>query len=247
MPKLITTADFIKAAITQHGDTYTYENTTYTNESTKVIVTCKQHGDFFTRPGHFKRGVGCKECQTANKSINYRKPQIEFITQSIQLHNNKYDYSQVQYINNKTPVIIICPTHGPFSQRPHNHLCSKRGCPVCSASKGELAVRDWLVSHNISYIREYKFTDCIHKSVLKFDFYLPLYNTVIEYQGIQHYKPLPFGRSADEFTQSQLRDELKREYTAAHGISLIEIPYTRDVATMLNNTFLPFLETAGSF
>ena len=55
----------------------------------------------------------------------------EFIEKSKQIHGNKYDYSKVEYVNNKTKVCIICPEHGEFWQIPSNHL-RNRGCPKCA-------------------------------------------------------------------------------------------------------------------
>lgn len=60
---------------------------------------------------------------------------MEFITNSHIIHHNFYDYSKVRYVNNKTKVIIICPFHGEFEQKPHNHLVLKQGCPKCGISK----------------------------------------------------------------------------------------------------------------
>ena len=54
----------------------------------------------------------------------------DFIRKAEQIHNNKYDYSKVEYINNKAKVCIICPEHGEFWQRPDRHLMGQ-GCPVC--------------------------------------------------------------------------------------------------------------------
>ena len=54
----------------------------------------------------------------------------EFIARSNNIHNNKYDYSKVEYVNNKTKVCIICPKHGEFWQTPKNHLLGQ-GCPIC--------------------------------------------------------------------------------------------------------------------
>ncbi len=53
-----------------------------------------------------------------------------FIYKSKQIHGDKYDYSKVNYINNKTKICIICPEHGEFWQTPSNHLQGK-GCPEC--------------------------------------------------------------------------------------------------------------------
>lgn len=55
----------------------------------------------------------------------------EFIEKANQLHNNKYDYSQVNYVNSRTKVVIICPVHGSFEQSPSSHL-QGNGCPKCA-------------------------------------------------------------------------------------------------------------------
>lgn len=53
-----------------------------------------------------------------------------FIERARLVHGDKYDYSRVQYINDRTKVIIVCPIHGEFLQAPNKHL-AKRGCPEC--------------------------------------------------------------------------------------------------------------------
>jgi len=55
----------------------------------------------------------------------------EFIEKARKVHGDKYDYSKVEYINNKTKVCIICPEHGEFWQNPYSHLHGI-GCPKCS-------------------------------------------------------------------------------------------------------------------
>ena len=54
----------------------------------------------------------------------------EFIAQARKVHGDKYDYSKVEYKNAKTEVIIICPIHGEFKQRPDKHLRGHK-CPKC--------------------------------------------------------------------------------------------------------------------
>ena len=56
--------------------------------------------------------------------------QEEFIKKAKVIHGNKYDYSQVKYINTKTKVLIICPQHCEFLQVSGNHLRGQ-GCPYC--------------------------------------------------------------------------------------------------------------------
>lgn len=56
-----------------------------------------------------------------------RKTTEEFVNEANKIHNGKYDYSKVNYIDSNTKVCIICPIHGEFWQTPINHLCGK-GC-----------------------------------------------------------------------------------------------------------------------
>ena len=57
-----------------------------------------------------------------------------FIKRVKEIHNNKYDYSKVEYKNNTTKVCIICPEHGEFWQTPKQHL-NGQGCPKCGLKK----------------------------------------------------------------------------------------------------------------
>lgn len=60
-----------------------------------------------------------------------RLTQDEFIAKSKKAHGDKYDYSPTKYINSRCRVTIICPIHGPFTQRAISHLIG-RGCDECA-------------------------------------------------------------------------------------------------------------------
>lgn len=59
----------------------------------------------------------------------------DFIEKAKLVHGEKYDYSKVNYVNNSTNVIIICPEHGEFLQHPNNHIHGQ-GCPKCGRING---------------------------------------------------------------------------------------------------------------
>ena len=67
-----------------------------------------------------------------NDFANERVKQL--LEKSKEIHNNKYDYSKVEYVNNKTKVCIICPIHGEFWQLLGNHSRGQ-GCPECGKIK----------------------------------------------------------------------------------------------------------------
>ena len=66
--------------------------------------------------------------------MSKKKTTVEFINEARKVHGEKYDYSKVEYRNNREKVIIICPEHGEFLQSPEKHL-SGQGCPACGGTK----------------------------------------------------------------------------------------------------------------
>lgn len=67
---------------------------------------------------------------------NIRLTTEEFIKRAKEVHGDKYDYSKVEYTNNRTKVCIICSEHGEFWQRPSEHNYKKKsGCPECAKTK----------------------------------------------------------------------------------------------------------------
>ena len=125
----LTTETFIEKARQVHGNEYIYDKTVYKNNKSKVIVTCKIHGDFKVNAGNHLKGCKCPKCVGG---IQYTKE--EFIERANKVHNNKYIYDNVVYINSQTPIDIICPIHGVFKQTPAHHLYGV-GCPICGGSQ----------------------------------------------------------------------------------------------------------------
>jgi hypothetical protein len=122
--KKLNTEEFIEKARNVHGDRYNYSIVVYNNKQTKVKIICPIHGDFEQRPDSHLNGNGCPHCGRKTKTTK------TFIRESNIVHNDKYNYSLVEYKNNSIKVKIICPEHGSFEQTPSNHLSGK-GCPKC--------------------------------------------------------------------------------------------------------------------
>lgn len=111
------------------------------------------------------------------------------------------------------------------------------GCPRCKSSKGEKKVRDYLKSYNFSFL-EQKTINLGKKGVLRLDFYLEIDNKkfAIEYNGIQHYKPVKYFGGEAAFQRQKKCDQDKKEYCKEQGIELIIIPY--DNEELLNSELL---------
>lgn len=124
-----TAKDFVEKARKIHGDNYDYSKVEYINNHTPVCIICPEHGPFWQKPAHHLRGHKCPKCVGG---VPYSKK--DFIEKANEIHNWKYDYSQVEYVNAQTKVTIICPEHGPFEQTPNSHI-NGNGCPVCGRLK----------------------------------------------------------------------------------------------------------------
>lgn len=133
MGKKLTQEEFIEKAKLKHDDKYDYSMVEYIGSRKKVIIICKEHGEFNIQPNNHLFGQGCLKCSIIKKT----SLQDNFIKNANLKHNDKYDYSKVNYINAKTKVIIICKEHGEFLQKPNGHL-NNGGCIKCSIQSKRL-------------------------------------------------------------------------------------------------------------
>jgi very-short-patch-repair endonuclease len=129
--KKLTTDEFVLRAKLLHNENYLYNKTNYINKRTKVIITCKKHGDFEQLPQNHINGSGCPKCGTQKNIVSQKLTKNEFINKANSVHNNIYDYSLVDYVNNVTKIKIICKKHGVFKQTPTIHFKGS-GCPKCA-------------------------------------------------------------------------------------------------------------------
>ena len=121
-----TIINFITNALKIHGDKYDYSKSQYDGSNQKINIICKQHGEFKQRASAHLDDQGCPKCiPSMLKTTN------EFINNSIKIHGDRYDYSLVNYIGVRIPVIIICKKHGKFKQTPISHL-NRHGCKKCA-------------------------------------------------------------------------------------------------------------------
>ena len=131
-----TTEEIIKKAKNVHGDKYGYSKTIYINARTPVIIICPEHGEFTSTPdNHINKKSGCPKCGHIEGKKKQASNLSTFIIKSKEVHGEDwYVYSKSIYVNAKTPVIIICPEHGEFTQTPDQHISKKCGCSKCSGT-----------------------------------------------------------------------------------------------------------------
>ncbi len=214
-----------------HNFKYDYSLINYKNKRSNLKIICTDHGIFEQISYSHLSGIGCPKC-----GGSFRTTTEEFINKSNKIHNNKYDYSLVDYKSAHKKVKIICPEHGSFEQSPNGHLRGNK-CPKCELdmSKGELKITEYLKNENINFVPQHTFIDCKNIRCLPFDFYLPIYNICIEFDGIQHFKASKSWGGEQELEIRKIRDQIKTDYCKNNNIKLLRIKYNENILDKLNS------------
>lgn len=178
----ITTDDFVSKAKKKHKGKYCYHKVSYINTNTRVIITCPLHGDFEQSPLSHLSGGGCSICGKKSQMEKRRLTSTQFINQAKKVHGDRYSYSKVQYVNNRTKVIIVCKDHGDFKQTPSNHI-KPRNCPKC-IGLGTSKVEDSLFEFVNRIISCEQSVRGLLKGRFEIDVYIPCKKMAIELNGL---------------------------------------------------------------
>lgn len=230
-----TTEDIIKEFKEIHRDKYDYSQVVYKKAHSKIIIICPKHEEFKQAAAMHLSGGGCSKCKSVSISERFSYSKNEFLLKAKEIHGNRYDYSKVNYTGAKNKITIVCTKHGEFKQAAGSHS-QGQGCPKCSLSKGENKILKSLVSKGIEFktevVSQLLFEDNLLLSGMKktrFDFYIPSVKLLIEYDGVQHFRPVSFGMRKDEilktFKKSQERDTIKEDLVSYSDYNIIRIPY----------------------
>lgn len=225
------TDEFINECITVHGiGSYDYSNVVYKNNKQKIKITCTKHNnEFEVYARSHLNGVGCTNCK-----IDKYIPQFKTI------HGDKYSYEYSIYNGHTNSISIECPIHGMFEQNPFYHL-DGCGCPKCglNVSHGENLISKYLNDNGIEFFSEYRFSNCKYKNTLPFDFYIPIHNICIEFDGEQHYNPVEYFGGAAAYNLQIKKDNIKTKFCENAGINLIRISFKdmENIEEILNGLF----------
>lgn len=190
----------------------------------RIIVSCgnEKHELIETSLNKIiNSNVKCKDCI---KEDNINKMML-YINSTQYKFNKIVKYCESDYI--KSMVEITCPkdeTHI-FTMRFSNFKYEGKRCPHCGMTYGEQEVANVLKRYNIKYKFQYKYKDCRFINPLPFDFYLPDYNILIEYDGKQHYESVDLFGGEKGFKYTKQNDGIKNQYCKNNNIKLIRIPY----------------------
>ena len=197
----------------------------YSGRQNKVNCRCLIHNeDFSMTAGHLLDGeIGCKKCINLKFHLCGLKTHEQFIKELSDINLNievlgKYDGA-------KNNIKVKCLKCGHIWNPIASSLLDGCGCPRCRVSKGEEKIEKYLINNNINFEPQKKFSDLKNTLPLSYDFYLPDYNLLIEYQGQFHDGTTSMVLKEKYFDKQQKNDKLKRDYAKNNGYNLLEIWY----------------------
>ena len=118
----------------------------------KVIIICPTHGQFLQAPIVHTSWNGCIDCAGIRK-----KTTEQFIEDAKLIHGERYDYSEVDYKNNRSIIKIKCFEHGVFEQQAKSHLKGS-GCIICSG-KNQKDTDTFIEEANLVHKGIYDYSD----------------------------------------------------------------------------------------
>ena len=197
----------------------------YTDAFMSIEYICKKHGIQKQSLENIIHGHRCFSCSYDERSMNFRHS-IEYVISVIESYNNNKLMNPNDYINaNAHNLIIKCGLCGNYYETSFSDYTNNMQirCKSCAQSEsiGEMKIRVFLENNNVNFVQEKRFNDCVDKHCLPFDFYLPKYNLIIEFDGQHHFHEVGFGN----YESTKKHDEIKNQYCKNNNIKLLRIPY----------------------
>lgn len=217
-----TTEEFKKELYEFVGDEYELIDE-YVNNRTKIKYIHRTCGKVWKQtPSEVLNGYRCNHC-FGNKKLT----QKEFENRVFEQRGNEYTVigkyvnfnSKVKMKHNKCGMV--------WDIKPNYFLGKESGCPKCNQSKGEFRIEKYLIENNIAFVPQKTYPDLvgIRNLPLSYDFYLPKFNLLIEFQGQQHEYAVDWFGGKEKFERQKKIDRLKKDYAKLHNIELLEIWY----------------------
>lgn len=124
---------FLQKAKLIHGTKFDYGKVEYINSITKVIITCKDHGNFNQNPSkHLSHKYACPKCAKIGQGKSSRISKDQFIIDASKIHSSLYTYENSVILKKDEAIEIYCTKHKHiFSQRLHSHLQGRLACKDC--------------------------------------------------------------------------------------------------------------------
>lgn len=221
-----TTDQFKKEVYGKVGNEYTVLGN-YINRSTPILMRHNKCGrEYLVEPGSFLYHSRCIECRYKDRRLSIKEVK----------HRIKEclgpSYKLVEYPGSVFKKTLIKHTlcGNTFGVRMDDVWFKHSGCPVCSESRGEDYIRGYLNTKGYNFEFQKSFVGLRDKNPLFYDFYIPVINVLIEYQGTQHYVPKNFGgcsknKAVNRLKVQKYHDKLKKDFAKKNGKILLTPTY----------------------
>jgi hypothetical protein len=146
---------FIVNSRAKFGDKFTYDETIYVGQNTALTIGCPRHGNLTLTPReHYQYQYGCRECGVEIPKELEKKRYVDLATR---VHDGKYGYGNVIYVNSTEKVEIDCPSHGPFWQGLYAHAKRGTACPSCTSQADRLTQDQFIHQAHIVHGGRYRY------------------------------------------------------------------------------------------
>lgn len=193
----------------------------------KWVCECPQcHKEYITQSNHIKTNISsvCAECSRVHRE---------------DLSGQKYGHLTVDFMINpgkykrtKCSCTCDCGSTGVIVQANHIKDGSIKSCG-CMISYPEEFIAHLLSINDVEFNKQKSFPGLRYINPLRCDFYLPYTNTVLEYNGEQHYKPIEYYGGVEGYHTIIKRDQAKREYCRENNINFLVIRFDDNIEEFL--------------
>lgn len=206
----------------------------YLGAKKRVDVRCAVCGNEWSPFAYnLLSGYGCQDC------YDNRRGELHHVDDSKKRDKLEQMHPDIEFLSipyyARDNVKCRCKECGNEWYASYTNLTKKTratGCPQCSVSKGESKIMQLLDNWGIQYEIQKEYEDLCDINALRFDFKLPKYNLLIEYDGEYHYYPIVKKKTAAGIEEAESvyentikHDKMKNDYCKNKGITLIRIPY----------------------
>lgn len=192
----------------------------YKNNHEKVECKCKIDGHiWFAAPANLLNNHGCPKC-----SNKYNRTPEEFVSEIAKISPTIEILSDFNNVSEN--VKCKCKVDGHIWYASPRGLLKGYGCKVCNESKGEKKIKECLTKHNVDFVWQKSFDGLtgVKGGLLSYDFYIPKYNLLVEYQGEFHDGTVKY-QSGKDFAIRIEHDKRKSNYAKLHNFEFLEIWY----------------------
>lgn len=198
----------------------------YVNARKPILHKCKIcNHEWMCSPENILQKHGCKKCASKRISESFTKTNEQFIAELKEINNDIVLLEE--YSGSTTKLTCKCNKCNTEWLAIPSTLLKGAGCPKCNSSRGEKRINNYLNNNGLVFISQMKYKGLtgLKGGQLSYDFYLPKYNLLIEFQGEQHEHAKSYFGGIKQFEKQQEHDKRKRDYAKQNNINLLEIWY----------------------